>query len=264
MSLCHSMARPASSIGTVEPMVLVESEARRDVGHAMTHLGALGPDRQELRRWRQPGVSTHTHLVVAPTATTWCVRRLTLEVSMARIAAPDLPGITALFAFRPETAAPLGALAEALLRGPSPLSSADRETIAAVVSRGNDCEFCARSHSAAAAAHAGGNLDRVRAACSDIDTAPISDKLKALLHVALQVRHSGKAVRDETVAAARAVGVTDVELHDTVLIAAAFSMFNRYVDGLQTSCSLNDADYTEMGRMMAQEGYLEGKDAAGA
>lgn len=182
---------------------------------------------------------------------------------MARIAAPELPGITALFAFRPETAGPLGALAEQLLRGPSPLSSADRETIAAVVSRGNDCEFCARSHSAAAAAHLGGDLERVRAACDDVDAAPLSDKLKALLRVAQEVRQGGRAVRDETVAAARTAGASDVELHDTVLIAAAFCMFNRYVDGLQTSCSLDDADYTDMGRMMANEGYVRRRAAGG-
>ncbi len=211
-----------------------------------------------------PGSSSaEAHLVIGVIAATPETRRMALEDLMARVAAPELPGITALFAFRPETAAPLGALAEALLRGPSPLSSADRETIAAVVSRGNACEFCARSHAAAAAAHLGGDLERVRAACVDVDSAPLTDKLKALLRVALQVRQGGKAVHDETVAEARAAGASDVELHDTVLIAAAFCMFNRYVDGLQTSCSLDDADYTSMGQRMALKGYVAGRDATG-
>jgi uncharacterized peroxidase-related enzyme len=180
---------------------------------------------------------------------------------MARIAAPNLPGITALFAFRPETGGALTQLAETLLRGPSPLTSAERETIAAVVSRGNDCHFCSRSHAAAAAAHLGGDISSVNAACANVETAPLSEKMKALLQVALQVREGGKALTDDTVARARAAGVTDVELHDTVLIAAAFCMFNRYVDGLQTFAPPNDADYVEMGQMMAHKGYVRARDA---
>ena len=75
---------------------------------------------------------------------------------MPHIALPEgLPGITSGFAYRPETAKPMRELAEVLLRGPSTLTSGERETIAAFVSARNDCAFCHASHRAAAAHHLG-------------------------------------------------------------------------------------------------------------
>ena len=171
----------------------------------------------------------------------------------------ELPGITSAFAFRPETAKPLRALAEVLLRGPSSLTSAERETIAAFVSAGNDCYFCHASHRAAAAHHPGGSyeiLDAVRAGYRD---APISPKLKALLAIAAKVRESGRRVTAEDVAAARTEGATDLEIHDTVLIAAAFCMYNRYVDGLATRTPTDPRLYDEMGARMAHQGYAGGR-----
>ncbi|MER6666535.1 carboxymuconolactone decarboxylase family protein [Amycolatopsis japonica] len=167
----------------------------------------------------------------------------------------NLPGITALFAYRPETAAPLGQLAEVLLRGPSSLSVGERELIAAVVSRGNDCTFCSRSHAAVAAEALEGGMPVVEAAWKDVDGAPVSAKVKALLHVALAVRESGKSVGEDLIETARAEGATDVEIHDTVLIAAAFCMFNRYVDGLAT-LAVDDQDaYQEAGVRLLANGY---------
>ncbi|MFD5250617.1 carboxymuconolactone decarboxylase family protein [Amycolatopsis sp. NPDC058340] len=167
----------------------------------------------------------------------------------------NLPGITGLFAYRPETAAPLGQLAEVLLRGPSSLSVGERELIGAVVSRGNDCTFCSRSHAAVAAEALEGGMPVVEAAWKDVDGAPVSEKVRALLHVALAVRESGKSVGDELIETARAKGATDVEIHDTVLIAAAFCMFNRYVDGLGT-LAVDDQDaYREAGVRLLDHGY---------
>ncbi|EME57437.1 carboxymuconolactone decarboxylase family protein [Amycolatopsis decaplanina] len=167
----------------------------------------------------------------------------------------NLPGITALFAYRPETAAPLGQLAEVLLRGPSSLSVGERELIGAVVSRGNDCTFCSRSHAAVAAEALEGGMPVVEAAWKDVDGAPVSAKVRALLHVALAVRESGKSVGEDLIESARAEGATDVEIHDTVLIAAAFCMFNRYVDGLAT-VAIDDQDaYRETGVRLLANGY---------
>ena len=59
----------------------------------------------------------------------------------------------------------------------------------------------------------------------------------------------------EAVAKARALGATDIEIHDTVLIAAAFCMYNRYVDGLGTWQPREPEMYIEMGRRMAEQGY---------
>jgi uncharacterized peroxidase-related enzyme len=179
---------------------------------------------------------------------------------MPHIALPEgLPGIVSAFAFRPETATPLLDLAEVLLRGPSPLSSGEREMIAAFVSTRNDCYFCQTSHRAAAAHHLGSNYDLVDAVRFDYPNAPITARLKALLAIAGKVQQGGKHVTPEDIARARAEGASDVEIHDTVLIAAAFCMYNRYVDGLGTYTPVDQPQlYDEMGARMAHEGYLRG------
>jgi uncharacterized peroxidase-related enzyme len=146
-------------------------------------------------------------------------------------------------------------LAEILLRGPSTLTSAERETIAAFVSFLNDCNFCQASHRAAAAHHPGGSYELVDAVKRDYQTAPVSSKLKSLLAIAGKVQQSGTLVTGDDVGRARAEGATDLEIHDTVLIAAAFCMFNRYVDGLATFAPVDDNAYDQMGQRMASEGY---------
>ncbi len=175
---------------------------------------------------------------------------------MPHIALPEgLPGITSGFAFRPETAKPMRELAEILLRGPSTLTSGEREMIAAFVSTRNDCFFCQTSHRAAAAHHLDCDYNLVDAVRCDHHTAPISSKLKALLTVAGQVQQGGKNVTAEDIAHAREAGATDLEIHDTVLIAAAFCMYNRYVDGLATYTPKDIDLYHEMGARMAHVGY---------
>jgi uncharacterized peroxidase-related enzyme len=177
---------------------------------------------------------------------------------MAHIALPDgLPGITAGFAFRPETAKPMRELAEVLLRGPNSLTSAEREMIAAFVSSRNDCHFCQASHSAAAAHHLDGDYALVEAVKRDFQLAPVSAKLKALLAIAAKVQESGRQVTSADVERARQEGATDVEIHDAVLIAAAFCMFNRYVDGLATLTPTDSQAYDTMGKRMATQGYVQ-------
>lgn len=171
----------------------------------------------------------------------------------------DMPGIRSLVMFRPDTGKHLYALAEVLLRGESPLSSAERELIAAYVSRRNDCVFCSCSHAAAARAHYGQEESVVDAVLSDLPTAPVSAKLKALLVIADKTRERGNLVMPEHISTARQEGATDRDIHDTVLIAASFSMFNRYVDGLNTLTPTDPATYTEMGKRMAAVGYVPPK-----
>jgi uncharacterized peroxidase-related enzyme len=170
---------------------------------------------------------------------------------------PGVPGIRSLFEFRPETAGPLLELAEVLLRGDNTLSAGERELIAASVSRGNGCRFCEMSHSSFAALQVEGGWDTVDAVQADPATAPISDKLRALLPIAAAVRESGRTVTDDVVAAARDAGATDVEIHDTVLIAAAFCMFNRYVDGLAASTPEDRDAYLPRARVVVEHGYLD-------
>jgi len=128
--------------------------------------------------------------------------------------------------------------------------------IATFVSTRNDCYFCQTSHRAAAAHHLNGAYELVDAVRDDYRKAPVSAKLKALLAIAGKVQQSGKNVTAEDVARARSEGATDLEIHDTVLIAAAFCMFNRYVDGLATFAPTDPQLYDEMGARMAHEGHI--------
>ena len=175
---------------------------------------------------------------------------------MPHITVPaDIPGIRALLAFRPETAGPLGALANALLHAPNSLSPGDRELIAAYVSSLNSCTFCWRSHAAIAACHFDSE-SLVDAAVANPEAAPLTPKMKALLALAARVQPSGRAVTAADSERARDEGATDVEIHDTVLIAAAFCMFNRYVDGLGALTPTDPEAYRARAAQTAREGYV--------
>ncbi len=175
---------------------------------------------------------------------------------MAHIKVADgIPGIRSLALFRPETGQPLYALAEVLLRGPSPLTTAERELIAAFVSYRNNCMFCYQSHAAVARRLYGAAEYLVSEVVNDLSNASISDKFKSLLRIAGKVQISGSAVSPEDIAAAKRLGAGDREIHDTVLIASVFSMFNRYVDGLASFTPTDKAVYDEMGKKM-ERGYL--------
>jgi uncharacterized peroxidase-related enzyme len=181
---------------------------------------------------------------------------------MPHIALPEgLPGIRGALAFRPETAKPLNELVEVLLFGPHTLTQGERELIATYVSYLNDCHFCQSIHGAIAAAHLGGDEDLVRRVKADFQHAAVSEKLKALLVIAGKVQRGGKNVTAADVEQARGLGATDVEIHDTVLIAAAFCMYNRYVDGLGTTQPHDEAMYRERGKVVARDGYIEGSKA---
>jgi uncharacterized peroxidase-related enzyme len=174
---------------------------------------------------------------------------------MAHIALPEgLPGISGGFAFRPETAKPMRELAHILLHEPGSLLPGERELIATYVSSQNDCYFCQTSHGAAAASHFG-DEQIVKQVKTDFESAPITPKLKALLAIAGKVQQGGKRVSAEDVEHARSLGASDLEIHDTVLIAAAFCMYNRYVDGLGTWQPQDPAMYAQMGQHLAEHGY---------
>jgi uncharacterized peroxidase-related enzyme len=166
-----------------------------------------------------------------------------------------VPGIRSAMMFRPETAAPLNQLAEVLLRGESTLSRGERELIAAYVSNLNECTFCQTSHSWFAAKQLEGGMEVVERVKQDPGAAPVSDKLRALLRIAAKVQGDARTVTSEDVEAARQEGATDVEIHDTVLIAAAFCMYNRYVDGLATWSPTDPEIYDEMSDRIVRQGY---------
>lgn len=165
-----------------------------------------------------------------------------------------LPGITGLLEYRKDTAAPIRELTQILLRGESTLSQGERELIAALVSARNQCTFCTTAHTAAADLLLGES-----STCAwvkqDFETAPVSDKMKALLAIAALVQQNGKNVTPAAVERARAAGASDREIHDTVLIAALFCLYNKYVDGLASVTPADPAFYEKLGERIVHHGY---------
>lgn len=190
----------------------------------------------------------------------FCVYSFALH-SQTHIATPEgFPGIIGLLAFSPETARPLAELAEVILRGPSTLTPGERELIASYVSWLNQCTFCCNSHSATAVHLLDENRELVEHIKKDFETAPISEKLKALLNIATKVQQTGRAVVADDIARARNHGATDKEIHITVLIAAAFCMYNRYVDGLSTDAPTDPLWYDAVGKELAEQGYIRNRN----
>lgn len=175
---------------------------------------------------------------------------------MAHITLPEgLPGIRGPMAFRPETGKLLNDLAEVLLRSDNTLSRGDRELIATYVSYLNDCFFCQNAHGGLAQHYLACDMNFIDNVKSDYQSMPLSEKLKSLLSIAASVQKGGKHVTTEQIEKAKANGATDREIHDTVLVAAAFCMFNRYVDGLNTWAPLDRNFYIERAPRRAEEGY---------
>ena len=167
-----------------------------------------------------------------------------------------LPGIRGLMGFRPETAKPLNALAEVLLRAENSLSRGERELIATYVSSLNDCFFCQNAHGGIAQHYLQCDMEYIDSVKKDYQSTSLSQKLKSLLAIAASVQKGGKQVTSDQIEKAKALGATDREIHDTVLIAAAFCMFNRYVDGLGTWAPQDRSIYVQRGPRRAEEGYV--------
>src|SRR5471030_790901 len=169
----------------------------------------------------------------------------------------EYPGIRSLFVYRPETARPLNDLVQTLLHNPHPtLSAGERELIATYVSRLNTCKYCCNIHGAIAQHQLGNNVEIVQQVLADPETAPISSKMKALLKIAAKVQTGGKNVLPADIELARNEGATDLEIHDTVLIAAAFCMYNRYVDGLDTLQPTDPELYRQRAHLIVENGYV--------
>lgn len=168
----------------------------------------------------------------------------------------DLPGIRGLMAYRPETGKALNELAEILLHDDNnTLTRGERELIGAYVSSQNDCFFCQNVHGAMAQHYFECDMQLIDDIKKNYRSTPISNKLKALLAIAGSVQKGGKFVTSDQVELAKSLGVTDKEIHDMVLIAAAFCMFNRYVDGLNTWAPQDRQVYIERAKMRAEDGY---------
>jgi uncharacterized peroxidase-related enzyme len=170
----------------------------------------------------------------------------------------ELPGIRGPMAYSPATAKPLNELVEVLLRDDdNTLSRGERELIGTYVSYLNDCFFCQNVHGALAGHYLQCDISQVDAIKNNFTAATISDKMKALLSIAGSVQKSGKHVTSSQIEHAKELGATDKEIHDTVLIAAAFCMYNRYVDGLATWAPEDRQFYVNRAPQRAEEGYID-------
>lgn len=179
---------------------------------------------------------------------------------MPHIDLPEgVPGIRSLALYRPETGQHLYALAQVLLRDASPLTPAERELIATHVSNRNNCTFCMSSHAAAARELYSEQSDVVDCVIENKETDQLSAKMKSLLNIAGKVQQNGKNVTQQDIDEARSNGANDRDIHDTVLIAATFSLFNRYVDGLATLTPTDPKEYEPMGKRLATIGYVTPK-----
>jgi uncharacterized peroxidase-related enzyme len=175
---------------------------------------------------------------------------------------PDVPGIGAAIRLTPGLGTHLRGLADQLLVEEYPgatLSRAEREMIATAVSAANDCFFCMDSHAAHATAlleRAGDThliplLDEIKQGSSE----GLDDKMQALLHIARTVRRDGRDLASTDVVAAQSAGATDADVQLAVLIAAAFSMYNRMVDGLRARTAPTTDAYRGRAAEIAEHGY---------
>jgi uncharacterized peroxidase-related enzyme len=167
----------------------------------------------------------------------------------------ELEGMRGLLAFRPAIAPALTALTETILRSDEGLNMGQRELIGAYVSSLNDCHICQCVHSAAAQCLLAEVPGLVEQVIENYENAPLSNKMKALLSIAASVRRNGNDVLPEDIDRARIAGASDLEIHDTVLIAALFDMFNRYLDGLGMVSLSSNAILAERGKNLAKHGY---------
>jgi uncharacterized peroxidase-related enzyme len=179
--------------------------------------------------------------------------------SMPHITIPEgLPGIRGPLSLRPEVARPLSSFMEVLMRDENVLSRGERELIATYVSYLNDCFFCENAHGGVAQHYLECDLDFIAQVKKDFNATDLSDKMKSLLAIAGSVQRSGKDVTARQIEAAKNAGATEIEIHDVVLIAAAFCMFNRYTDGLDTWAPRDSSFYIERAPEIARKGYSIG------
>ena len=165
-----------------------------------------------------------------------------------------LPGITGLLEYRQDSAKPIRELTQILLRGESTLTEGERELIATLVSSRNECVFCTTAHTAAADILLG-ESQTCEMVKKDFENALVSEKMKALLSIAEATQQGGKKVTDSKVARAKNAGATDREIHDTVLIAALFCLYNKYVDGMASATPSEPEFYQKLGERITTNGY---------
>jgi uncharacterized peroxidase-related enzyme len=143
---------------------------------------------------------------------------------------PDAALLDVLRAY-PGPAVPLLDYHEALLRGPSPFTVAERELIAAYVSGLNACGYCHGIHQSTAEAFglAEGTLEALLA---DLETAPVDEKMRPVLRYVRKLTETPSRITPGDAEAILDAGWDEQALHDAASICGLFNLMNRIVDGL--------------------------------
>ena len=170
---------------------------------------------------------------------------------------PDDAVLLDVFRAYPQTARPLLAYHQALLRGPSPLSVAERELIAAYVSGLNACRYCHGVHTATAQAF-GIPEGTLAALLDDVGTAPVAEPIKPLLRYAGKLTLTPARMTPADAQAVLAAGWPEQALYDAVAVCGLFNLMNRLVEGLGITAG-EDYFCTAAGRL-SDGGYAALKE----
>jgi uncharacterized peroxidase-related enzyme len=175
---------------------------------------------------------------------------------------PDVPGILAAMRLTPSLETHLRGLADALLVEEYPgatISRGERELIATAVSAGNDCFYCMDSHGAFASEllsrDGTSGVDALVDGIKLGESEGVPPKVAALLEIARGVQRNARAVARGEVERALAAGATDADTQLAVLIASAFCMYNRMVDGFRAATPASAEAYRDRASQIAEHGY---------
>ena len=165
---------------------------------------------------------------------------------------PEQPVMRDLYKSLPASCKPLGELTEVAMRGLSPFTQGQRELIAAYVSGLNACKYCHSTHAGVAAAF-GVEPDLFNVLLSNIDLAPVEDRIKPILHYARKLTLSPARMTEGDAAAVYEAGWGDDALYSTVLVTALFNFYNRLVDGV--GLTLPEGYVAEAAKRLSTQGY---------
>ncbi|MDP3461932.1 MAG: hypothetical protein Q8S18_03985 [Bacteroidales bacterium] len=146
--------------------------------------------------------------------------------------------LPALMRFKASSASILSSVGHALVKGPAELSHTDREMLSAYVSMLNECDACFDSPASNGNGQMNGKDKTMASVMDKVSGTPVTEKMKSLLTFANKVQQNGKLVSKDDIDTARKNGASDEDIHDTMIISAAFCMYNRYIDGLSNNSSL--------------------------
>lgn len=168
---------------------------------------------------------------------------------------PNLPGMRSLLAFRPAIAPSLLGLMQTIMRSNIGLSIGERELIATYVSKLNNCSQCFQIHGEVAKCFFIDQPTLINEILEDSNLSTITERQNVILNIAKNVQRGGLFVTAKQIEEAKLKGISELEIHDIVLIASLFCFFNKYSDGLGLTSNDTPETLSKRGQIMAEFGY---------